>query len=524
MLKKILENNEQIKSNTRTLNILKEYFPDCFTKDEEFDIERFKNKIASDVNTVEDGYELNFLGKNYANLIASQETTTVIEPDIEHNQKKENKNSNNIYISGDNLDAIKHLLNSYSKKIKCIYIDPPYNTNNDEFVYNDSFNFSKEELINKLDISEEKAEKLMSFLSRKSSSHSAWLTFMYPRLLLARDLLTDDGVIFISIDDNEQANLKLLCDTIFGEENFYGQIVHDKCNTQNDANEIQKNVDYILCYVKKKENNLVTYESIVNKNIYQNNWYEYNFENSSYIMNTDNKKFYIDGENGATGNSNKLVDRIHLGYTVYYLKNKIENITENIIKIINQNLECSVFIDDNNNIHHIIVLNDYDKEKVTVNSTEEDVYNDMLELLDIGYKKIRPPMRKGNKLGRWTWSIANIQDKWNNNCLYITEDYKIKEKVYINNDIKIFNKKQQEYIKVAKRLPIKNLLENYPSKYGSDTLAELFREHHTLFNNPKNHEMIKYLIDSLNLNEFIILDFFSGSATTAQAVIELNIE
>lgn len=254
MLKKILENNEQIKSNTRTLNILKEYFPDCFTKDEEFDIERFKNKIASDVNTVDYGYELNFLGKNYANLIASQETTTVIEPDIEHNQKEENKNSNNIYISGDNLDAIKHLLNSYSKKIKCIYIDPPYNTNNDEFVYNDSFNFSKEELMNKLDISEEKAEKLMSFLSRKSSSHSAWLTFMYPRLLLARDLLTDDGVIFISIDDNEQANLKLLCDTIFGEDNMLYQLtVVNSLNGNDNSSGLMEIHEYCLMYAKNKE-------------------------------------------------------------------------------------------------------------------------------------------------------------------------------------------------------------------------------------------------------------------------------
>lgn len=254
MLKKKLENNEQIKSNTRTLNILKEYFPDCFTKDEEFDIERFKNKIASDVSTVDYGYELNFLGKSYANLIASQETTTVIEPDIEHNQKEENKNSNNIYISGDNLDAIKHLLNSYSKKIKCIYIDPPYNTNNDEFVYNDSFNFSKEELMNKLDISEEKAEKLMSFLSRKSSSHSAWLTFMYPRLLLARDLLTDDGVIFISIDDNEQANLKLLCDTIFGEDNMLYQLtVVNSLNGNDNSSGMMETHEYCLFYARNKE-------------------------------------------------------------------------------------------------------------------------------------------------------------------------------------------------------------------------------------------------------------------------------
>ena len=200
------------------------------------------------------GYELNFLGKNYAKLIESFETTTVIEPDIEHNQKEENKNSNNIYISGDNLDALKHLLKSYHRKIKCIYIDPPYNTGNDDFVYNDTFNFSEKELINKLDISEEKAKRLLSFLSRKSSSHSAWLSFMLPRLRLARDLLTDDGVIFISIDDNEQANLKILCDSIFGEQNFVANLIWHSKNKLSGNTMLEQSIDtrteYILCYQK----------------------------------------------------------------------------------------------------------------------------------------------------------------------------------------------------------------------------------------------------------------------------------
>ena len=178
------------------------------------------NKIA--INN--EGYELKFLGKNYARLLASVDTTTVVVPDEEHNQKAENKDSQNIYISGDNLDGLKHLLKSYAHKVKCIYIDPPYNTGSDGFVYNDSFNFTAAELSTKLSIDEEYAQRILDLTKRGSASHSAWLTFMYPRLLLARDLLTDDGVIFISIDDNECHNLKLICDDVFGEENFEGHV------------------------------------------------------------------------------------------------------------------------------------------------------------------------------------------------------------------------------------------------------------------------------------------------------------
>lgn len=106
------------------------------------------------------------------------------------------------------------MLKSYSSKVKCIYIDPPYNTGSDGFVYNDNFNFTASELALKLSIDEEQAQMVLDLANRGSSSHSAWLMFMYPRLLLSRDLLKDDGVIFISIDDNEQSNLKLICDDI----------------------------------------------------------------------------------------------------------------------------------------------------------------------------------------------------------------------------------------------------------------------------------------------------------------------
>ena len=251
MIKQIIDKNAEVKPNSKKLEALKEYFAGCFTKEGTFDIERFKEMMKDEVDISNEGYSLDFLGKDYANLIASIDTTTVIEPDLEHNSKPENKDSENIYISGDNLDALKHLLKSYAGEVKCIYIDPPYNTGEDDFVYNDNFRFTPEELEKKLSIDEDEAQRIIDLTSRGSSTHSAWLMFMSPRLQLARDLLSKDGVIFISIDDNEQANLKLLCDYIFGEENFVAQFIWEKRVNRENRNETSVRHDYILCYSKE---------------------------------------------------------------------------------------------------------------------------------------------------------------------------------------------------------------------------------------------------------------------------------
>ena len=188
MIKDIIEKNAEVKPNSKKLEALKEYFAGCFTAEGAFDVERFKEMMKDEVNISNEGYSLDFLGKDYANLIASIDTTTVIEPDLEHNSKPENKDSENIYISGDNLDALKHLLKSYAGKVKCIYIDPPYNTGSDGFVYNDKFRFTPEELEKKLSIDEDEAKRILDLTSRGSSTHSAWLMFMSPRLQLAREL------------------------------------------------------------------------------------------------------------------------------------------------------------------------------------------------------------------------------------------------------------------------------------------------------------------------------------------------
>ena len=254
MIKDIMAKNDTVAPNEKEIAALREHFPACFTADGSFDIERFKEYLSDKVAVTNEGYELRFLGKNYARLLASLDTTTVIIPDEEHNSKPENANSQNLYISGDNLDGLKHLLKSYAKKVKCIYIDPPYNTGSDGFVYNDTFNFTVEELADKLSISDEQASRILDLTKRGSASHSAWLMFMYPRLLLARDLLRDDGVVFISIDENEHSNLMLLCNDVYGEENFAGEIIW-KNSSKNDQDYISIQHEYVLCYVKSKINN-----------------------------------------------------------------------------------------------------------------------------------------------------------------------------------------------------------------------------------------------------------------------------
>lgn len=249
MIKDIIDANNNVTVGAKEIEILKEHFPACF-RNGSFDIERLKEYLKDKIHVTEEGYELRFLGKNYARLLASLDTTTVIVPDAEHNNLPENKDSKNIYISGDNLDALKHLLKSYAGSIKCIYIDPPYNTGSDDFVYTDSFNFTVEELASKLSISEEQASRVLDLTRRGSATHSAWLMFMLPRLLLARDLLSKDGVIFISIDDNEQSNLKLLCDEVFGEENLIGSFPRITKRGGKSSDVIAQNHDYLFIYSK----------------------------------------------------------------------------------------------------------------------------------------------------------------------------------------------------------------------------------------------------------------------------------
>ena len=248
MIQHIINKNETASPVSREMAGLKEYFPQCFNSQGEFDIDKFREAIQPQVDVTREGRSYDFLGKSYARMLSSLDTTTVIRPDTEHNAKPENANSENIYISGDNLDALHHLTKSYAGQVKCIYIDPPYNTGEDGFTYNDKFTFSVEELEKKLSISPDEAEKIIAMTSGHRASHAAWLTFMMPRLQLARDLMSKDGLIFISIDDNEQAYLKQLCDNIFGEDCFIAQFIWEKRVNRENRKETSVRHDYVLCY------------------------------------------------------------------------------------------------------------------------------------------------------------------------------------------------------------------------------------------------------------------------------------
>ncbi|MBW5410493.1 site-specific DNA-methyltransferase [Brachyspira hampsonii] len=250
----VIEGREIIdEEQNHLLEFLKNNYPSIY-KDGEINIEELKRVLNSKsaIGYKENGYGLNFIGRNLAKAKYRQKT----EKELIINEKlsKNFDETENMIIKGDNLDSLKILKKYYSGKIKCIYIDPPYNTNSDNFLYPDKFDEQELEVLGLQDIGKEEYDRMEFIFKRSKKSHNGWLTFMYPRLKLARDLLTDDGAIFISIDDNEQANLKLLCDEIFGEDNFIQNIIWRKrAGGGNDSEHISIEHDYILIYSKKRE-------------------------------------------------------------------------------------------------------------------------------------------------------------------------------------------------------------------------------------------------------------------------------
>ncbi|EJU78783.1 TPA: site-specific DNA-methyltransferase [Neisseria meningitidis] len=193
---------------------------------------------------------MNWLGKSYARLLRNLPPETLISEDKTHNAKPENAGSQNLLIRGDNLEVLKHLKNAYTNSVKMIYIDPPYNTGSDGFVYQDDRKFTPAELARLANIDEDEAARILDFTDKGSNSHSAWLTFMYPRLYVARELLKDDGVIFISIDDNEAAQLKLLCDEVFGEGNFIKDLIVNTSEGGGNAKYVVNGHETVLVYAK----------------------------------------------------------------------------------------------------------------------------------------------------------------------------------------------------------------------------------------------------------------------------------
>jgi adenine-specific DNA-methyltransferase len=253
-MKSIINANQSITSNSPQLEILKHHFPNCFDKHGAFMPHKLQEMVeASGVALSRESYSLNWLGKSYARLLANENVRTLLKANLAHNHLPENVGSNNMLIKGDNLEVLKHLMGAYAGKVKMIYIDPPYNTGSDGFVYQDDRKFTVAQLSHLAGIDEDEAKRILEFTDSDSNSHSAWLTFMYPRLYLAKQLLRDDGVIFISIDDNEQAQLKLLMDEVFGEENFITTISRVMKTGGAKGRFFSPNIEFILVYVRNIE-------------------------------------------------------------------------------------------------------------------------------------------------------------------------------------------------------------------------------------------------------------------------------
>ena len=421
------------------LQALEQLFPSA-VKDGQLDIKALKEELGDFEEVTTEKYELNWSGKQNAKKMVQQgignKTLKFVEKDSKNADTTEN-----IYIEGDNLEVLKLLRQNYYNSIKMIYIDPPYNTGND-FVYNDTFKMDKEESDKAEGIISENNEKLQKNQKSTNRYHANWLNMMYPRLKLARDLLTDDGVIFISIDDNEQANLKRLCDEIFGEENFVGQWNWFKSATPpNLSKKIKKNIEYILCYEKGKNNNFfrgIKKNSKSNDPFTkpQNTIKELYFPPKTIKIKSD-KKIFFKGIYGTEKYPNELLNDI-----------EIENSTnKNAVKFKNR----------------FIWIQKKLEEEINNGTTIELSSNGVLSYKKVEYSAEIPPNFIDKNVGVDTTENAG------------------------KNLIKLFEGKE-------------------------------------VFDYPKSISLICYLINMLCSQKDIILDFFSGSATTAHAVMQLNSE
>ena len=232
-------------------------FPGAITeaKDENGNLKRainfelLKQFLSSDVVDDDEAYEFTWVGKKASIVEAGKPIRKTLRPCKEESKNWED--TENLYIEGDNLDVLKLLQESYLGKVKMIYIDPPYNTGND-FIYRDNFTMAKDEYDEEAGVYDEEGDKLFRNTESNGRFHSDWCSMMYPRLVLARNLLSDDGVIFISIDDGEIAQLRKICDEIFGEDNFTANAIwQKKFSRANDATYFSTMHDNILCYAKK---------------------------------------------------------------------------------------------------------------------------------------------------------------------------------------------------------------------------------------------------------------------------------
>lgn len=428
---------------------ISELFPDCISEGK-IDFKMLKQELSKDI--IDDGkerYQLTWAGKKEAIVNSNTPSTKTLRPVKE--KSVDFDNTKNIYIEGDNLEVLKILQESYLNKIKCIYIDPPYNTGND-FIYNDNFSkTSIEELM-----AEGKIDTDGNILASKDINndsngkfHSKWISMIYTRMKLARNLLKQNGAIFISIDENEITNLRKVCDEIFGEKNFVATIkVLSNPRGRQSSNFFATAGEYIVIYAKNIENLKIIGDVPSNAQIAT-----YNKE--------DEKGKYRELGLRKRGADSRREDSPTLFFPIYY---------------------------------------NPDTKDISLEEKEN-------------YIKIIPKLEDGS-YGRWRWSKIKIMNDINQ---------LICREVKRNNGYE-YDVFQKDYLKEDNRIKHKDFWIETEINYdrSSEEIRKIFDD--KIFDYAKPLYLVEKVINTIveNGDNEIIMDFFSGSATTAHSVMELN--
>lgn len=446
---------------------LKELFPSVFSEGK-IKFNQLEELLGNYVVEDEDHYNFTWHGKRQAGRLAQTPSTGTLRPCKDESVDWDT--TENLFIEGDNLEVLKLLQKSYHRQVKMIYIDPPYNTGND-FVYEDDYKDGVKNYLEMTGQVDSEGKKMGTNSSSAGRYHTNWLNMMYPRLKLARNLLKDDGVIFISIDDNEQSNLKKLCDEVFGEENYVGLLsVENNPKGRKNSRFVSVNNDYCLIYAKNKE-----ISSFI-ENIPKNASDMKEDENGDFVHNSG--KRVLVGENSFNKKTTNINSEKH--YSVYY----------------------------NEHDNHIII-----EQEPNLDSVNQDLINK-------GYK--RYISSRDNSFIENTYTKSKLLDLSEDGALEFKED-KIFEKNFSSSiRIKsILANKEYEAIVNGKKVNFK--LDVKTTSAGTH-IKELFDTKDTVFSAPKNIGLLKTLITLFDDDEFLVLDFFCGSATTAHAVMKVNAE
>lgn len=428
----------------QNIDKLKEIFPEVFEEDK-IDFEKLKNLISSRLDDNKEKYNFTWSGKRQAILNSNTPTMATLLPNKE--KSKDWDNTKNIYIEGDNLETLKLLQKSYAGKVQVIYIDPPYNTGHD-FVYKDNFTDGIDNYLEQTGQVDEEGNALSTNAETNGRFHSDWLSMMYPRLRLARNLLKKDGIIFVSIDDNEVNNLRKIMNEIFGENNFMGQItVVNNPRGRSQDKYIATSSEYLLIYSK---NMMPTGRLSVSKT-------------SSDLS----KDYQHKDEKG--------------GYRLLELRNTHRDFG----KFNRPNLFYSFYVSDNGDVSLV-------KDSIH-NNEVQPIWGDGFE-------------------GCWTWGQDKALEKIHQLVAKkVSGNWKIYRKSYADNATKQLKS-------------VWNDKAFYTDK-GQSRIFDLFETKEKIFQSPKSVDYIKQIIEmGINKDDGIILDFFSGSGTTAEAVMKLNKE